>query len=125
MFLVDTNVLLEILLGQDRKEECKQFLESNIGSLSITDFCLHSIGVILFRYGKRDVFQRFTEDVIPNVRLLSLPAGLYGELTRASGSMSLDFDDAYQYTIAKHNGLKIATLDRDFEGVEGVEVLFL
>ena len=81
--------------------------------------------MILFRYGKRDVFQRFTEDVIPNVRLLSLPAGLYGELTRASGSMSLDFDDAYQYTIAKHNGLKIATLDRDFEGVEGVEVLFL
>jgi len=125
MLLVDTNMFLEILLGQSKKEECKQLLESNIGSLSITDFCLHSIGVILLRYDKRDVFQRFIDDVLPNVRLLSLPTGLYGELIRASGSMGLDFDDTYQYTVAKHYGLRLATLDRDFERAEGVEVLFL
>jgi predicted nucleic-acid-binding protein len=37
MFLVDTNIFLEILLGQDKKEVCKRFLDKNIGDLSITD----------------------------------------------------------------------------------------
>ena len=72
MFLVDTNVFLEILLGQEKKETCKQFLDNNIGNLNISDFSLHSIGVILFRYNKGDVFQRFIQDVMPQVRLLSL-----------------------------------------------------
>ncbi len=67
MFLVDTNVFLEIPLEQDKKEDCKKFLDENIGSLNITDFSLHSIGVILFRYHKENIFQRFVEDVMPNV----------------------------------------------------------
>jgi len=79
MFLVDANVFLEILLRQTKKEVCKKFLENNIGSLNITDFSLHSIGVILFKYNKDDVFQRFVEDVMPNVKLLSLPSEIYGE----------------------------------------------
>ena len=55
-FLVDTNVFLEILLNRAKKESCKRFLEKNIGELSITDFSLHSIGLILFRYHKKDLF---------------------------------------------------------------------
>jgi len=65
-FLVDTNVFLEILLSQDKKEHCKMFLNNNIGILNMTDFSFHSIGVILFRYAKEDIFQKFIEDVIPN-----------------------------------------------------------
>ena len=42
MFLVDTNIFLEILLGQDKKEDCKRFLNNNIENLNITDFSLHS-----------------------------------------------------------------------------------
>jgi hypothetical protein len=56
-FLVDTNVFLEILLSQDKKEHCKMFLNNNIGILNITDFSFHSIGVILFRYAKEDIFR--------------------------------------------------------------------
>ncbi|MCK4428679.1 MAG: hypothetical protein KAW16_09365, partial [candidate division Zixibacteria bacterium] len=55
---------LEILLKQDKREECKKFLDDNIGSLHITDFSLHSIGVILFRYDREDILQKFVEDVI-------------------------------------------------------------
>ncbi len=29
--LVDTNIFLEILLGQKKKDECKEFLNKNIG----------------------------------------------------------------------------------------------
>lgn len=43
MFLIDTNIFLEILLAQNKKEICKDFLNFNIGKLYITDFSLHSI----------------------------------------------------------------------------------
>ena len=80
MFLVDTNIFLEILLGQDKKEDCKKFLNENIRSLNITDFTLHSIGIILFRYGKENIFQKFFEDMLPYIKLLSLPIKLYKKL---------------------------------------------
>jgi predicted nucleic acid-binding protein len=125
MFLVDTNVFLEILLRQDKKESCKKFLDNNIGNLNFTDFSLHSIGVILFRYGKEDIFQKFVEDVMPNVKLLSLPMKLYREIVDVSKSLNLDFDDAYQYSTAKYYGLRVATMDKDFERIRDVEILFL
>lgn len=125
MFLADTNIFLEILLGQDKKEACKTFLISNIGDLSITDFSLHSIGVILFRYNKEDIFRKFVEDVMPDARLLTLPMELYNDVVNVRKSLNLDFDDAYQYSVAKYYGLKVATMDKDFEKIEDVEILFL
>ena len=125
MFLVDTNVFLEILLRQDKKEDCKSFLDNNIENINVTDFSLHSIGVILFRYGKEEMFQRFVEDVVPNTKLRSLPMELYREVVNVSKSLNLDFDDAYQYSIAKYYGLKVATMDKDFERIKDVEIVFL
>jgi predicted nucleic acid-binding protein len=125
VFLADTNIFLEILLGQDKKEACKTFLISNIGDLSITDFSLHSIGVILFRYNKEDIFRKFVEDVMPDARLLTLPMELYNDVVNVRKSLKLDFDDAYQYSVAKYYGLKVATMDKDFEKIEDVEILFL
>ena len=125
MFLVDTNVFLEILLRRDKKEDCKKFLNDNIGNLSITDFSLHSIGVILFRYGKEEVFQKFVEDIMPNIKLISLPMEQYKEVVNVRKSLNLDFDDAYQYSVAKYYGLKVVTMDRDFERIKDLEILFL
>ncbi|MGY4686187.1 type II toxin-antitoxin system VapC family toxin [Petrotoga sp. DB-2] len=125
MFLVDTNVFLEILLNQDKKDDCKAFLNNNIENLNITDFSLHSIGVILFRYGKEDIFRRFVEDVMPNTKLLFLPKELYREVVNVRKILKLDFDDAYQYSIAKYHGLKVVTMDKDFERIKDVETLFL
>jgi len=125
MFLVDTNVFLEILLRKKKKEVCKKFLNNNIGNLNITDFSLHSIGIILIRYGKDDIFQKFVGDVIPSVKVLSLPMELYREVVNVRKSLILDFDDAYQYNVAKHYGLKVVTMDKDFERIRDVEVLFL
>lgn len=82
MFLVDTNIFLEILLEQDKKESCKKFLINNIGNLAITDFSLHSIGVILFRYHKIDVFHKFIEDIATNIKNLSLPVELYNNIIK-------------------------------------------
>jgi predicted nucleic acid-binding protein len=49
MYLADTNIFLEILLKQDKSVICKAFLYKNIDSIHISDFTLHSIGVILFK----------------------------------------------------------------------------
>ena len=38
---------------------------------------------------------------------------------------NLFFDDAYQYTVAKYYGLKVVTMDRDFEKIKDLKVLFL
>ncbi len=124
-FLVDTNVFLEILLSQDKKEHCKMFLNNNIGILNITDFSFHSIGVILFRYAKEDIFQKFIEDVIPNIQLVSLPIKLYMEVINTKRNLNLDFDDAYQYSTAKYYELTVATMDKDFKKIKDVDILFL
>lgn len=125
MFLVDTNIFLEILLKQNKREECKRFLEKNHGNLNMTDFSLHTIGVILFRYGKEEIFEEFIEDVMFNIKLLSLPAELYSEVVNVRKSINLDFDDAYQYSVAKYYGLKIVTMDRDYKRIKDLEILFL
>jgi len=40
-------------------------------------------------------------------------------------SLNLDFDDAYQYSMAKYYGLKVVTMDKDFERIKDVEIVFL
>ena len=53
MFVVDTNVWLELLLEQEKAGEVRRFLEQTDASqLAITDFSLHSIALILCRLGK-------------------------------------------------------------------------
>jgi predicted nucleic acid-binding protein len=123
VFLLDTNIFLEILLKQDKKEDCKKFLDNHIGNLNITDFSLHSIGVILFRYGKDEIFQKFIEDVLPNTKLLALPVERYREVVSVRKGLDLDFDDAYQYSMAKYYGLKIVTMDKDFEKIKDIEIV--
>ncbi|MEJ5305337.1 MAG: PIN domain-containing protein [Ignavibacteria bacterium] len=81
--------------------------------------------VILFRYDKEDIFERFAGDVISNVRLLSLPKEFYGKIAELKKNENLDFDDAYQYSIAKIYKLKLVTMNRDFEKIKDVDILFL
>jgi len=38
MYLLDTNILLEILLQQEKSEECESFMNNNHGALAISVF---------------------------------------------------------------------------------------
>lgn len=124
-YLIDTNIFLEILLQQDKSNLCKSFLENNIGSLHISDFSLHSIGVILFKQDKAELFQKFLTDVIPKIYLLSLPKTNYESVINYRNDFNLDFDDAYQCSLSNHYRLKIVTMDKDFEKVKNLPVEFL
>jgi len=81
----------------------------NVGSLFISDFSLHSIGVILFRNNKEDIFKKFLKDIIPNLEITTLPKMSYEDLAEVKKKLGLDFDDAYQYQVAKERDLKIVT----------------
>ena|ERR1035438_7484969 len=117
MILADTNIFLEILLDQEAKERCKQFLSDNIEQIAISDFSLHSVGLILFREGKHDKFNQFLDDILPMIPLFTLPKECYLKLKDDSITNKLDFDDTYQFCIAKENGCEIATMDKDFKRV--------
>ena len=124
MYLIDTNIFLEILLNQSKKEICKNFIESH-SELYISDFSFHSIGLILFYRDMEKVFLMFTEDILDKFDILTLDREDVPCLVDYKVNLKLDFDDVYQYCVAKKYGLSIVTLDKDFEKVKDVNVIFL
>ena len=120
MHLIDTNIFLEILLSQEKSQKCKEILNVHKDNICISDFSLHSIGVILFRYGKENIFVTFSRDVLSHVKIMSLPQSLYSELPDIKKKYGLDFDDAYQFKIADENGYELITTDKDFDKVKDI-----
>ena len=117
MFLVDTNVFLEVLLEQKNHLEAEKFLQSVPSEfLHVSDFSLYSVGIILTKLKKPEVFRIFSADLMDSgVTLLRLSPIEFDALVRAIQEFSIDFDDAYQYTLAKRYRLKIVSFDSDFD----------
>ena len=125
MYLVDTNIFLEILLKQEKSSICKKFLNSNTGKLHISDFSLHSLGVILLRNNENELLLKFLKDILPNVYLVSLPKDEFNSVIINSANQKLDFDDAYQFTVCHYYGFTLVTMDQDFRRVHDIDILFL
>ncbi len=82
----------------------------------VSDFSIHSIGVILSRLKKYDVFKTFVNDLFLNAQLemLSLEALELVEVVGNIQKFKLDFDDSYQFSLAQKHGLTIVSFDKDF-----------
>ena len=118
MLLVDTNIWLELLLEQDRADEVRRFLDGlPSDQIAISHFSLHSIGVILGRYGRRAALVQFVRDlfVVGMVELVTLPPGAFEHITGAMEVHGLDFDDAYQYVAVRQLGADLVSFDTDFD----------
>lgn len=124
MYLVDTNIFLEVLLSRPRKEECKKFLKTlrdGKNSGIVTDFTIHSIIVIMDELKKLNELKKF---------LLSLTAykGLHvyqtniadeAKATELATAQKLDMDDAIQYSSAlSANADAIISFDKHFNGLK-------
>jgi predicted nucleic acid-binding protein len=118
--LFDSGVLLEVLLDQERAVLCRKVIEDHADSLTITDFSLHAIGLILLRNKRQDLYQNFFRDLAPRLHILSLPVESYDTLLDYHTRFNLDFDDAYQACTASLFGLKLLTLDSDFARVKEI-----
>ena len=105
---------------------CQDFLDQDTSASSISDFSLHSLGVLLFRRGRVELFRQSIADTLPELTILGLSASAYSELIVAQQKFNLDFDDSYQFCVARENGLAIATQDKDFNRIKSeIEVLFI
>ncbi len=116
--LVDTNIFLEVLLEQARTEEAKDFLsEVSNHDFFISDFSLHSIGLILLRRNKADAFRKFLADMIlgAGTKVAFLKADEMVGVINHAATFNLDFDDAYQYATAEKYDLTLVSFDRDFD----------
>lgn len=121
MYLLDTNIFLELFLDQDKADDVERLLRTAPKErLYISEFSLYSVGIILFRRKLFDVFVRFVEDLIitGGIKLLRLSAEDTKKLAEVSQRFGLDFDDAYQYTVAEHYGLTVVSFDSDFDRTE-------
>ena len=119
--LLDTNIFLEVILDQERANEARTLLSEVEGhEFFISDYSLHSIGLLLFRRGKHEVFRQFIKDMIlgVGVAVIALSAQEMESLIEAAQKFNLDFDDAYQYVVAERHGLTIVSFDSDFDRTE-------
>lgn len=124
-YLVDTNIWLERLLDQDKSEIVSAFLNTiPLEQIFISDFALHSIGVILTKLKKLDVLDKFINDLFYNgqIEQLSLEPNDFHHIISNIEKYNLDFDDSYQLTISQKYDLSIVTFDKDFN-IEGVNKL--
>ena len=118
MYLLDTNIWLERLLNQAKAAEVKQLLDAlDSSELALSDFSLHSICVILGRSQKLALLDQFTTDLFiqGRVALLTLSGADTPTVTTAMQTQRLDFDDAYQYVLAKRGNLTFVSFDTDFD----------
>ena len=117
MYLLDTNIYLEVLLEQKKYQTVNKFLkEISSNEINISDLSFHSIGFFLFKRNKKDLFLKFARDIETNdTNILSLSTRKYQEVKSVSESFNLDFDDSYQYVIAKTYNLLLVTFDSDFD----------
>ena len=116
--LIDTNIYLEVLLGQAKSAEAQSLLAAVEGrEFFISDFSLHSIGVFLFRRNQHDIFKEFLADMIglTGAIVISLDVSDMELVIESARSFRLDFDDAYQYALAEKHDLTIISFDGHFD----------
>src|SRR3989338_11585854 len=108
MYLIDTNIFLEILLEQEKSRECESLL-SKIPDGKILfyvgSFTIHSIEVIMTRNKKLNELTEFLMDIIKS-KIVRLETSITEDLSvlKVMKEIKLDFDDAMQcYLCTKFN----------------------
>jgi hypothetical protein len=118
MYLVDTNVWLEVLLDQQHAGEARDFLQTiEADEIAVSEFTLYSIGIILTRLKKISVFLEFISEVLDESRIvcIRLDAARLREVAGVATELRLDFDDACQYVSASSSGCTLISFDSDFD----------
>jgi hypothetical protein len=116
--LVDTNIILEIILEQEKVKEAQALLaHTTRHEFFITDYSLHSIGLILFHRKKHRVYRDFINDMIDHagMAVIQLTIEDIESIIKPAQKYDLDFDDAYQYAAAEKYDLCIVSFDTDFD----------
>jgi hypothetical protein len=126
VYLLDTNIFLELLLEQGNSDSVRALLTSKSPEeLSISDLAFHSIGIILYQKNAAHLFSDFVRDLFGDggIAIISLGSEDMERLERVSTTFNLDFDDAYQYVIAEKFGLVLVSFDTDFDRTDRKRII--
>jgi predicted nucleic acid-binding protein len=105
MYLVDTNIFLEILLLQAKAQECEHFLnllKNGKKAGIVTDFTIHSIIVIMYNLNRLQELKIFLSSLTAYKGLHVYNTTITDEINAVelATNHKLDMDDAIQYAAA-------------------------
>ena len=118
VYLLDTNIFLELLLKQDESASVQALLSNkDPADLHISDLAFHSIGIILYQKHSAHLFSLFVQDLFGEggITILGLGSEDMQRLMQVAAVFQLDFDDAYQYVVAEKFDLMLVSFDTDFD----------
>lgn len=126
VYLLDTNIFLELLLDQKESESVRALLSSKASDeLSISDLAFHSIGIILYQKNAAHLFSDFVRDLFEEggIAIFALGSEDMERLEQVATTFNLDFDDAYQYVVAEKFGLVLVSFDMDFDRTDRKRII--
>jgi predicted nucleic acid-binding protein len=126
LYLLDTNIFLELLLDQEESGSVKALLTSkDPGELGISDLALHSVGIILYQKNAAHLFSDFIDDLFGDggITIFALGSEDIKRVEQVSLSFKLDFNDAYQYVVSEKFGLLLVSFDKDFDRTDKKRVV--
>ena len=117
-FLLDTNCFIQIVRQRPDAPQVVSLLAGvSPDRLHLTDYTLHSIGVIMRRFKQLQGYMAFLSgfSLGKGIRLVTVPVAQLDQVVTTSMTYNLDFDDAHQYAAAELHNLTLASLDADFD----------
>jgi uncharacterized protein len=121
LILLDTNVFLELMLGQSRAADCEALLtvvsKGKIEAV-VTHFTVHAVETVL---GPGEPLLIFLRNLENSLSLTVFETGVAEEISAAMLTKrgSLDFDDALQYYVAKRLGVEaIVSYDKHLDKLD-------
>lgn len=96
LYLLDTNIVLELLLEREGASDVENFLtKTPRQEIFISEFTLYSLGVFLTRRKKGDTFLQFVDDMLlrGGIRPVRIEPKDMPATVDAMSRFHLDFDD--------------------------------
>jgi len=119
VYLIDSNIFLEILMQQENSEDCKELLreiaEGEINSM-VSKFTVHGVQGMLTE--NTEALDNFMTNISSLVNLEIIQTSFEEEkhILELAKSRNLDFDDTLQYSVAKRENVDaIISFDSDFD----------
>lgn len=128
MYLYDTNIFLEILLGQQKADSALRAIEAMSERKRgwVTSFSVHAIEAILGGTRRFELILDFLDfvETHPYLDRYSTSSLEEREIAETARQLNLDYDDALQFYVARTRGLALVTFDLHFRKTKGAKILF-
>lgn len=120
-FIIDTNILLEYLLDQEKSSDCETFLRFvrfMNGEAVISRFSLISLSIICSYKKISPQKNQHYIDVLKherNIKIEDFELDDIAYISTIAIDKNLDFDDAIIYSLAQKYSCPIISFDKDFD----------